>query len=138
MMGLNLILLVAGVSAVSSIISIIFMKKVYYRYIEKFFKDMEKTINVVWGKGNAGENKRFWELNPDYKAKADSLIRDARELWDGLEILRTKQEEIKVDVEKTNKAIEKGNAKAEEVLKIIETFDDEKFKKLKKIIELMN
>lgn len=90
-MNLNLILLVAGVSVVSSVISIIFMKKIYYRYIEKFFKDMEKTINVVWGKGNAGENKRFWELNPDYKAKADSLIKDARELWDGLEVLETKQ-----------------------------------------------
>lgn len=137
-MNLNLILLVAGVSIASSIISIIFMKKVYYRSVEKFFRDMEETIKVVWGKENPGENKRFWELNPDYKAKADSLVRDARELWNGLEILETKQRELKEDIEKTNKAIEKGNAKVEEVLKIIETFDDEKFKKLKKIIELMN
>ena len=110
-MNLNLILLVAGVSVISSIISIIFMKKVYYRYIEKFFNDMKETIKVVWGKENPGENKHFWELNPDYKAKADSLIRDARELWD---------------------------VKAEEILKMIESFDDEKFKKLKKIVELMN
>ena len=137
-MNLNLILLVAGVSIASSIISIIFMKKVYYRSVEKFFRDTEETIKVVWGKENPGENKRFWELNPDYKAKADSLVRDARELWNGLEILETKQRELKEDIEKTNKAIEKGNAKVEEVLKIIETFDDEKFKKLKKIIELMN
>lgn len=137
-MNLNLILLVAGVSVISSIISIIFMKKVYYRYIEKFFKDMEKTMKVVWGKGNVGENKRFWELNPDYKAKADSLIRDARELWDGLEILRAKQKEITEEVENSNEILEKKIAKAEEILKIIEAFDDEKFQKLKKIIELMN
>ena len=137
-MNLNLILLMAGVSVISSVISIIFMKKVYYRYIEKFFKDMEKTMKVVWGKGNAGENKHFWELNPDYKAKADSLIRDARELWDGLEILRTKQKEITEEVENSNEMLEKKIAKAEEILKIIEEFDDEKFKKLKKIIELMN
>ena len=137
-MNLNLILLVAGVSVISSIISIIFMKKVYYRSVEKFFRDMEETIKVVWGKDNPGENKRFWELNPDYKEKADSLIRDARELWDGLEILKEKQEEITEEVENTNKMLEKKNVKVEEILKIIETFDDEKFKKLKKIIELMN
>lgn len=137
-MNLNLILLVAGVSAISSIISIIFMKKVYYRYIEKFFEDMKETIKVVWGKENPGENKHFWELNSDYKAKADSLIRDARELWDGLEILRTKQKEITEEVENSNKMLEKKIAKAEEILKIIEAFDDEKFQKLKKIVELMN
>lgn len=137
-MNLNLILLVVGVSAISSVISIIFMKKVYYRYLEKFFKDMEETMKVVWGKGNAGENKRFWELNPDYKAKADSLIKDARELWDGLEILKEKQEEITEEVENTNKMLEKKIVKAEEILKMIESFDDEKFKKLKKIVELMN
>lgn len=137
-MNLNLILLVAGVSVTSSIISIIFMKKVYYRYLEKFFKDMEETMKVIWGKENLGENKRFWELNPDYKAKADSLIRDARELWDGLEILRAKQKEITEEVENSNKMLEKKIAKAEEILKIIEAFDDEKFKKLKKIVELMN
>lgn len=137
-MNLNLILLVAGVSIISSIISIIFMKKIYYHSIEKFFRDMEKTIKVVWGKENPGENKRFWELNPDYKAKADSLIRDARELWDGLEILRTKQKEIMEEVENSNKMLEKKIAKAEEILKIVEAFDDEKFKKLKKIVELMN
>lgn len=77
-------------------------------------------------------------MNPDYKAKADSLIRDARELWDGLEVLKEKQEEIKEEVENTNKMLEKKNVKAEEILKIIESFDDEKFKKLKKIVELMN
>lgn len=137
-MNLNLILLVAGVSVISSIISIIFMKKVYYRYIEKFFNDMKETIKVVWGKENPGENKHFWELNPDYKAKADSLIRDARELWDGLEILKEKQEEITEEVENTNKMLEKKIVKAEEILKMIESFDDEKFKKLKKIVELMN
>lgn len=71
-------------------------------------------------------------MNPDYKAKADSLIRDARELWDGLEVLKEKQEEIKEEVENTNKMLEKKNVKAEEILKIIESFDDEKFKKLKK------
>ena len=77
-------------------------------------------------------------MNPDYKAKADSLIRDARELWDGLEVLKEKQEEIKEEVENTNKMLEKKNVKAEEILKIIESFDDEKFKKLKKIVELRN
>lgn len=137
-MNLNLILLVAGVSIASSIISIIFMKKVYYRSVEKFFRDMEETIKVVWGKDNSGENKRFWELNPDYKAKADSLIRDAKELWDGLEILRTKQEEITEEVENTNKMLEKKIVRTEEILKIIESFDNEKFEKLKKIVELMN
>ena len=137
-MNLNLILLVAGVSVISSIISIIFMKKVYYRSVEKFFRDMEETIKVVWGKDNPGKNKHFWELNPDYKEKADSLIRDARELWDGLEILKEKQEEITEEVENTNKMLEKKNVKVEEILKIIEIFDDEKFKKLKKIVELMN
>ena len=137
-MNLNLILLVAGVSIASSIISIIFMKKVYYRSVEKFFRDMEETIKVVWGKDNPGESKRFWELNPDYKAKADSLIRDARELWEGLEILRTKQKEIMEEVENSNKMLEKKIAKAEEILKIVEAFDDEKFEKLKKIVELMN
>lgn len=137
-MNLNLILLVAGVSIASSIISIIFMKKVYYRSVEKFFRDMEETIKVVWGKDNSGENKRFWELNPDYKAKADSLIRDARELWDGLEILKEKQEEIKEEAENANKMLEKKIVKAEEILKIIESFDNEKFEKLKKIVELMN
>ena len=137
-MNLNLILLVAGVSVISSIISIIFMKKVYYRYIEKFFNDMKETIKVVWGKENPGENKHFWELNPDYKAKTDSLIRDARELWDGLEILKEKQEEITEEVENANKMLEKKIVKAEEILKMIESFDDEKFKKLKKIVELMN
>ena len=137
-MNLNLILLAVGVSVISSIISIIFMKKVYYRSIEKFFRDMEETIKVVWGKENPGENKRFWELNLDYKAKADSLIRDAKELWDGLEILRTKQKEITEEVENSNKILEKKIAKAEKILKIIEAFDDEKFQKLKKIIELMN
>lgn len=137
-MNLNLILLVAGVSVTSSIISIIFMKKVYYRYIEKFFEDMKETIKVVWGKENPGENKHFWELNSDYKAKADSLIRDARELWDGLEILRAKQKEITEEVENSNKMLEKKIAKAEEILKIVEAFDDEKFEKLKKIVELMN
>ena len=137
-MNLNLILLVAGVSVTSSIISIIFMKKVYYRYIEKFFEDMKETIKVVWGKENPGENKHFWELNPDYKAKADSLIRNAQELWDGLEILRTKQKEITEEVENSNEMLEKKIAKAEEILKIIESFDDEKFQKLKKIVELMN
>ena len=131
-MNLNLILLVAGVSVISSIISIIFMKKVYYRYIEKFFNDMKETIKVVWGKENPGENKHFWELNPDYKAKAD------RELWDGLEILKEKQEEIKEEAENANKMLEKKIVRAEEILKIIESFDDEKFKKLKKIVELMN
>lgn len=54
-MNLNLILLVAGVSVISSIISIIFMKKVYYRSVEKFFRDMEETIKVVWGKDNPGK-----------------------------------------------------------------------------------
>lgn len=34
--------------------------------------------------------------------------------------------------------LEKKNVKAEEILKIIESFDDEKFKKLKKIVELRN
>ena len=77
-------------------------------------------------------------MNPDYKAKADSLIRDARELWDGLEVLKEKQEEIKEEVENTNKMLEKKIVKAEEILKMIESFDDEKFKKLKKIVELMN
>ena len=114
------------------------MKKVYYRYIEKFFNDMKETIKVVWGKENPGENKRFWELNPDYEAKADSLIRDAKELWEGLEILRTKQKEIMEEVENSNKMLEKKIAKAEEILKIVEAFDDEKFEKLKKIVELMN
>lgn len=137
-MNLNLILLVAGVSVISSIISIIFMKKFYYRSVEKFFKDMEETIKVVWGKENPGENKHFWELNPDYKAKADSLIIDARELWDGLEVLKEKQEEIEEKIENTNKMLEKKNVKVEEILKITESFDDEKFQKLKKIVELMN
>lgn len=137
-MNLNLILLVAVVSVISSIISIIFMKKVYYRSVEKFFRDMEETIKVVWGKDNPGENKRFWELNPDYKAKADSLIIDARELWDGLEVLKEKQEEIEEKIENTNKMLEKKNVKVEEILKITESFDDEKFQKLKKIVELMN
>lgn len=77
-------------------------------------------------------------MNPDYKAKADSLIRDARELWDGLEILKEKQEEITEEVENANKMLEKKIVKAEEILKMIESFDDEKFKKLKKIVELMN
>ena len=99
---------------------------------------MEETIKVVWGKDNPGENKRFWELNPDYKAKADSLIRDAKELWDGLEILRTKQEEITEEVENTNKMLEKKIVRTKEILKIIESFDNEKFEKLKKIVELMN
>ena len=77
-------------------------------------------------------------MNPDYKAKADSLIRDARELWDGLEVLKEKQEEITEEVENANKMLEKKIVKAEEILKMIESFDDEKFKKLKKIVELMN
>ena len=34
--------------------------------------------------------------------------------------------------------LEKKIVRAEEILKIIESFDDEKFKKLKKIVELMN
>ena len=101
------------------------MKKYYYSYVEKMFVRLDETVKKVYG-----NDKRFWEVDEDYKRKADTLITSAKELGKAYECIEHKLSETKIEVSNLERKVEKAT-------ELVKKLDEEKLEKIKKIAEIL-
>lgn len=124
-MEIKFLITIIIASAISSVITAFFMKKYYYSYVEKMFVRLDETVKKVYG-----NDKRFWEVDEDYKRKADTLITSAKELGKAYECVENKLSETKIEVSSLER-------KLETVSKLFKELDEEKLEKIKKISEIL-
>lgn len=63
-MEIKFLIAIIITAVISSVITAFFMKKYYYSYVEKMFVRLDETVKKVYG-----NDKRFWEVDEDYKRK---------------------------------------------------------------------
>ena len=124
-MDMKFLITIIITAVISSIITAFFMKKYYYSYVEKMFVRLDETVKKVYG-----NDKRFWEVDEDYKSKADTLITSAKELGKAYECVENKLSETKIEVSSLER-------KLETVSKLFKELDEEKLEKIKKISEIL-
>ena len=124
-MEIKFLITIIIASVISSVITAFFMKKYYYSYVEKMFVRLDETVKKVYG-----NDKRFWEVDEDYKRKADTLITSAKELGKAYECIERKLSETKMEVNDLEMKVEKA-------ADLVKEFDKEKLKKIKKIAEIL-
>lgn len=124
-MDMKFLITIIITAVISSIITAFFMKKYYYSYVEKMFVRLDETVKKVYG-----NDKRFWEVDEDYKRKADTLITSAKELGKAYECVENKLSETKIEVSSLER-------KLETVSKLFKELDEEKLEKIKKISEIL-
>lgn len=124
-MDMKFLITIIITAVISSIITAFFMKKYYYSYVEKMFVRLDETVKKVYG-----NDKRFWEVDEDYKRKADTLITSAKELGKAYECVENKLSETKIEVSSLER-------KLETVSKLFKELDKEKLEKIKKISEIL-
>lgn len=124
-MEIKFLITIIIASAISSVITAFFMKKYYYSYVEKMFVRLDETVKKVYG-----NDKRFWEVDEDYKRKADTLIISAKELVKTYNCVEHKISEAKIEVSSLER-------KLETVSKLFKELDEEKLEKIKKISEIL-
>ena len=112
-------------SVISSIITAFFIKKYYYSYVEKMFLKLNEVVKKVYG-----NDKKFWEVDEDYKRKADSLITSAKELGKTYNCIEHKLSDTKIEVSTLER-------KLETVSELFKELDKEKLEKIKKISEIL-
>lgn len=124
-MEIKFLITIIIASVISSVITAFFMKKYYYSYVEKMFVRLDETVKKVYG-----NDKRFWEVDEDYKRKADTLITSAKELGKAYECIERKLSETKMEVNDLEMKVEKA-------ADLVKELDKEKLKKIKKIAEIL-
>lgn len=124
-MDMKFLITIIITAVISSIITAFFMKKYYYSYVEKMFVRLDETVKKVYG-----NDKRFWEVDEDYKRKADTLITSAKELGKAYECIERKLSETKMEVISLERKVEKATD-------LVKELDEEKLKKIKKIAEIL-
>lgn len=124
-MEIKFLITIIITAVISSVITAFFMKKYYYSYVEKMFVRLDETVKKVYG-----NDKRFWEVDEDYKRKADTLITSAKELGKAYECVENKLSETKIEVSSLER-------KLETVSKLFKELDEEKLEKIKKISEIL-
>ena len=124
-MDMKFLITIIITAVISSIITAFFMKKYYYSYVEKMFVRLDETVKKVYG-----NDKRFWEVDEDYKRKADTLITSAKELGKAYECIEHKLSETKMEVISLERKVEKATD-------LVKELDKEKLKKIKKISEIL-
>ena len=124
-MEIKFLITIIITSTISSVITAFFMKKYYYSYVEKMFVRLDETVKKVYG-----NDKRFWEVDEDYKRKADTLITSAKELGKAYECIERKLSETKMEVNDLEMKVEKA-------ADLVKELDKEKLKKIKKIAEIL-
>ena len=124
-MDMKFLITIIITAVISSIITAFFMKKYYYSYVEKMFLKLDEVVKKVYG-----NDKKFWEVDEDYKRKADTLITSAKELGKAYECIEHKLSETKIEVNNLEMKVEK-------VAGLVKELDKEKLKKIKKISEIL-
>ena len=89
------------------------------------FLKLDEVVKKVYG-----NDKKFWEVDEDYKRKADSLITSAKELGKAYECIENKLSETKIEVSSLER-------KLETVSELFKELDKEKLEKIKKISEIL-
>ena len=124
-MDMKFLITIIITAVISSIITAFFMKKYYYSYVEKMFLKLDEVVKKVYG-----NDKRFWEVDEDYKRKADTLIISAKELVKTYNCIEHKLSETKIEVNNLEMKVEKA-------ADLVKELDKEKLKKIKKISEIL-
>ena len=124
-MEIKFLITIIITSTISSVITAFFMKKYYYSYVEKMSVRLDETVKKVYG-----NDKRFWEVDEDYKRKADTLITSAKELGKAYECIEHKLSETKIEVSNLERKVEKAT-------ELVKKLDEEKLEKIKKIAEIL-
>lgn len=124
-MEIKFLITIIITAVISSVITAFFIKKYYYSYVEKMFLRLDETVKKVYG-----NDKRFWEVDEDYKRKADTLITSAKELGKAYECIEHKLSETKTEVSNLEMKVEKA-------ADLVKELDKEKLKKIKKIAEIL-
>ncbi len=124
-MEIKFLIAIIITAVISSVITAFFMKKYYYSYVEKIFVRLDETVKKVYG-----NDKRFWEVDEDYKRKADTLITSAKELGKAYECIEHKLSETKIEVSNLERKVEKAT-------ELVKKLDEEKLEKIKKIAEIL-
>ena len=124
-MEIKFLIAIIITAVISSVITAFFMKKYYYSYVEKMFVRLDETVKKVYG-----NDKRFWEVDEDYKRKADTLIISAKELVKSYNCIEHKISEAKIEVSNLEMKVEKA-------ADLVKGLDKEKLKKIKKIAEIL-
>lgn len=124
-MEIKFLIAIIITAVISSVITAFFMKKYYYSYVEKMFARLVETVKKVYG-----NDKRFWEVDEDYKRKADTLIISAKELVKTYNCIEHKLSETKTEVNNLEMKVEKATD-------LVKELDKEKLKKIKKIAEIL-
>ncbi len=124
-MEIKFLIAIIITAVISSVITAFFMKKYYYSYVEKMFVRLDETVKKVYG-----NDKRFWEVDEDYKRKADTLITSAKELGKAYECIEHKLSETKIEVSNLERKVEKAT-------ELVKKLDEEKLEKIKKIAEIL-
>ena len=124
-MGIKFLITIIITSIISSVITAFFMKKYYYSYVEKMFVRLDEVVKKVYG-----NDKRFWEIDEDYKRKADTLIISAKELVKTYNCIEHKLWEAKMEVSTLERKVEKA-------ADLVKELDEEKLEKIKKISEIL-
>ena len=124
-MDMKFLITIIITAVISSVITAFFIKKYYYSYVEKMFLRLDETVKKVYG-----NDKRFWEVDEDYKRKADTLITSAKELGKAYECIEHKLSETKIEVSNLERKVEKAT-------ELVKKLDEEKLEKIKKISEIL-
>lgn len=124
-MEIKFLIAIIITAVISSVITAFFMKKYYYSYVEKMFVRLDETVKKVYG-----NDKRFWEVDEDYKRKADTLIISAKELVKTYNCIEHKLSEAKMEVSNLESKVEQATG-------LVKELDKEKLKKIKKIAEIL-
>lgn len=124
-MDMKFLITIIITAVISSVITAFFIKKYYYSYVEKMFLRLDETVKKVYG-----NDKRFWEVDDDYKRKADTLITSAKELGKAYECIEHKLSETKIEVSNLERKVEKAT-------ELVKELDEKKLEKIKKISEIL-
>lgn len=124
-MDMKFLITIIITAVISSVITAFFIKKYYYSYVEKMFVRLDEVVKKVYG-----NDKRFWEVDEDYKRKADTLITSAKELGKAYECIEHKLSETKIEVSNLERKVEKAT-------ELVKKLDEEKLEKIKKISEIL-